>query len=373
MATPDHLLADAGPRRVLIIRVGAMGDVLHAMPAVAALREAHPEWTISWVVEPRWLPLLDAGGDDNGRGTAMPLVDKTYLAATRNWKKNPLSSETLGDIASLRRDLQKERFDLCIDMQGSIRSAVIGWMAGAKTFVGPNDPRETPARWFYGRRVNTVATHVVEQGCELLGAAVDEVLQPAKVELPVSAPAEEICTAQLAKLPKAAGEFVLLAPGAGWGAKQWPAERYGAVAAALDEAGYQVLVNAPSMDDALANAVVRASGGRAVVFPCDMAQLIALTRRAALVIAGDTGPLHLAAALERPVVALFGPTDPARNGPYGDGSYVSRARVLRHGGQRRDHKRRDDPEAGLLEISVHEVVEAALDLLQDGGAPVQVR
>jgi heptosyltransferase-1 len=145
------------------------------------------------------------------------------------------------------------------------------------------------------------------------------------------------------------------------------------VAAALDEAGYQVLVNAHSMDDALANAVARASGGHAVVFPCDMAQLIALTRRAALVIAGDTGPLHLAAALKRPLVALFGPTDPARNGPYGSGALSKRSRVLRHGGERRDHKRRDDPEAGLLEISVHEVAEAALDLLRDGRAPVQVR
>jgi heptosyltransferase-1 len=184
-------------------------------------------------------------------------------------------------------------------------------------------------------------------------------LRPAKVALPVDAFAEETCLARLAVVPDAAAGFVLLAPGAGWGAKQWPAERYGAVAAALDRAGYCVLVNAYSMEDALANEVVKASGDRAVVFPCDMAQLIALTRRAALVIAGDTGPLHLAAALERPVVALFGPTDPARNGPYG-----TLARVLRHGDERRDHKRRADPEAGLLAISVDEVVEAALGLLQ---------
>jgi heptosyltransferase-1 len=339
-----------------------MGDVLHAMPAVAALREAHPEWSISWVVEPRWLPLLDAGSGHTGRGPAMPLVDKTYLAATRDWKRSPLSLKTLGDIALLRRNLQQERFDLCVDMQGSIRSAVIGWMAGGKAFVGPNNPRETPAGWFYGHRVSTAATHVVEQGCELLGAAVGEVLRPAKVELPINALAEEVCAAQLAQLTKTSAEIVLLAPGAGWGAKQWPAERYGAVAAALDQAGYQVLVNAYSMDDALANAVVRASGGHAAVFPCDMAQLIALTRRAALVIAGDTGPLHLAAALERPVVGLFGPTDPARNGPYGAG--VDRSRVLRHGGERRDHKRRADPEAGLLAISVDEVLEAALNLLE---------
>jgi len=354
---------------VLIVRVGAMGDVLHAMPAVAALREAHPEWSIGWVVEPRWLPLLQADSGHAGRGPKMPLVDRTYLATTRDWKKSPLSSKTLGDITSLRRELRRERFDLCVDMQGSIRSAVIGKMAGANTFVGLNDPRETPARWFYRQRVKTTAAHVVEQGCELLGEAVGEVLRPARVELPVDEFAEETCLAQLARVPDAAAGFVLLAPGAGWGAKQWPAERYGEVAAALDRAGYRVLVNAYSIDDPLAKAVVSASGGRAAVFPCDMAQLIALTRRAALVIAGDTGPLHLAAALERPVVALFGPTDPARNGPYGP----ERSRVLRHGGARRDHRRRAEPEAGLLAISVDEVVAAALDLLQDGRAQVQVR
>jgi len=99
------------------------------------------------------------------------------------------------------------------------------------------------------------------------------------------------------------------------------------------------------------------------VFPSDLSKLIALLRRASLVIAGDTGPLHLAAALERPVVALFGPTDPARNGPYAAGPYENRARVLRHGPERRDHRRLAEPEAGLLEITVDEVVRAAVELL----------
>ncbi|MBS1821703.1 MAG: glycosyl transferase [Acidobacteria bacterium] len=335
-----------------------MGDVLHAMPAVAALRAAHPEWFIGWVVEPRWLPLLQAESSQGGRGAAMPLVDRVYLAATREWKKRPFSRATLGDIASLRRELRSECFDLCVDMQGSIRSAVIGRMAGAKRLVGLDDPREAQAGWLYGTKVKTHAAHVVEQGCELLGAAVGEALHPARVELPVDEICEERCAARLAAMGDSAG-LVLIAPGAGWGAKQWPAERYGAVAAALTGAGYRVLVNAYSAEDRLANEVVRASGGRATVFPCDMGELVALTRRVNLVIAGDTGPLHLAAALERPVVALFGPTDPARNGPYGTVS-----RVLRHGGERRDHRRLAEPEAGLLAITVDEVAGAALELLK---------
>ncbi|MBS1801438.1 MAG: glycosyl transferase [Acidobacteria bacterium] len=344
-----------------------MGDVLHAMPAVAALRAAHPEWFIGWVIEPRWLPLLQAAGTPAGRGTARPLVDETYLAATREWKKRPLAAKTLGDIAGLRRRLRSERFDLCIDMQGSIRSAVIGHMANAGMFTGPEHPREGPARWLYRQRVQTHAAHVVEQGCEIVGAAVGELVRPAKIELPVDSLAEESCRTRLHGMQGARG-LVLIAPGAGWGAKQWPAERYGAVAAILAEAGYRALVNAYSAEDALANEVVRASGGHATVLPCGMAELIALTRRVDLVIAGDTGPLHLAAALERPVVALFGPTDPARNGPYG-----TESRVLRHGGERRDHRRLAEPEVGLLAITVDEVVAAALDLLKGTSGADRVR
>jgi heptosyltransferase-1 len=289
----------------------------------------------------------------------MPLVDRIYFASTREWKKRPFSGGTIGDIASLRKELRKERFDLCVDMQGSLRSAVIGRMAGALRYIGPSDPREAPARWFYGEQVAAAAAHVVEQGCELLGGAVGEVLRPAAVELPIDEPAEEACQSMLDRLGLVDEEFVLLAPTAGWGAKQWPSERYGAVAAELARRGFRVAVNAASEDDATAQAVVRASTGTAVVVPSDLPELIALTRRAKLVIAGDTGPLHLAAALERPVVALFGPTDPARNGPYG-----TRVRVLRHGAERRDHRRLSEPEAGLLEITVDEVVEAAVELLE---------
>jgi heptosyltransferase-1 len=350
----------------LIVRVGAMGDVLHAMPAVAALRRAHPDWFIGWVIEPRWAPLLRAFGDGIypvEQRAAMPLVDRVYLAATREWKERPFSRSTIGDIALLRRELRDGQFDVCVDMQGSVRSAVIGRMAKALRLVGPAEPREAPAGWLYQEQVATGGTHVVEQGCELLGGGVGETLRPARVELPVDQIGEETCAELLGRTLGAEEKFVLIAPGAGWGAKQWPAKRYGAVAAALGRRGYRVLVSASVAEDATAEAVRSSSEGFAAVFPCDLRQLIALTRRATLVIAGDTGPLHLAAALERPVVALFGPTDPARNGPYG-----TRSRVLRHGPERRDHRRLQEPEAGLLEITVDEVTNAATDLLADEGS-----
>lgn len=362
MATEIYLSPDdSRPRRVLIVRVGAMGDVLHALPAVAALRERHPDWYIGWAIEPRWLPLLKADSgvsEPLARGAAMPVVDKTYFAATRAWKQRPLSGMTIRGIASLRRELRAERFDLCVDMQGSIRSAVIGRMAGAKRLLGPAEPREGPARWLYGERIRETATHIVEQGCELLGGAVGEVLQPAKVLLPVDAVAEEFCDELLARTAPE-GDFVVIAPTAGWGAKEWPAERYGQVAAELSRAGYRVLVNVAAANDPSGEAVVRASGGSAVAAPTSLAELIALVRRAKLVIAGDTGPLHLAAALEIPVVGLFGPTDPARNGPYG-----TRSRVLRHATSQRDHSRHRETEQGLMQITADEVIGAALELLR---------
>jgi heptosyltransferase I len=350
-------MLNSGKRRVLIVRIGAMGDVLHAMPAAAALRQAHPEWEIGWVVEPRWLPLLRAG-DSSERGPQMPLVDRVYLAATRKWKREPFSGKTLEAIRSLRDGLRQERFDVCVDMQGAIRSAVIGKFAAAGNFVGPAEPRERQAAWLYGERVRTVTRHVVEQGCELLGAAVGQRLAPGDVTLPVDVAAENHCEALLSRLAHQ-GRFALIAASAGWGAKQWPADRYGAVAKELSDAGYGVLVNAASNDDVLAQRVVETSGARAVTVHASLAQLIALTRRASVVIAGDTGPLHLAAALGRPVVGIYGPTDPARNGPYG-----APARVLRHVSSRTDHGRYADPEQGLLEITVEEVLTAATELLR---------
>lgn len=359
------------PLRVLIVRIGAMGDVLHAMPAVAALRELHPDWRIGWAIEPVWSELLQAESEVHdvawrfsGRDARRPMVDLCHRVPTREWKRRPFSLSTLSDISGLRRELRGDHYDVCVDMQGAIRSAMVGRMAETRLFAGAAEPREGPAAWFYKQRVRLRATHMVEQGCELLGAAVGETLRPAKVKLPVDSAAERWCDALL---PGVGERFALIAPTAGWGAKQWPAERYGAVAAALGREGFRTLVNAASSEDSVGRRVVESSDGAAMLVPCSVGQMIALTRRAAVVIAGDTGPLHLAAALERPVVGLFGPTDPARNGPYG-----TNARVLRHGSSQVDHSRYPETEKGLMEITTSEVVESALKLLGAGQDKVKV-
>src|SRR5260370_9832528 len=154
-------------------------------------------------------------------------------------------------------------------------------------------------------------------------------------------------------------DFVMLSPGAGWGAKRWPAERYGQVARQLAEEGLCSLVNYGPGEEELAVAVEAASEGTARQISCSVSELIALTRRARLLIGGDTGPMHLAAALKVPVVAIFGPTNPARNGPVGTQSIV-----LRSASSVTDHTRHSKPEQGLLAITVGEVLAATRELLQ---------
>jgi heptosyltransferase-1 len=260
----------------------------------------------------------------------------------------------------LRHALRAERYDLCIDLQGAVRSALAGRLAGAPRMIGEDQPREWAARWLFGERVATQGVHVIEQAVEVCAAAAGEPLSPILPPLPCNRAAEEWADEVLRG---ANGPVVLLSPGAGWGAKRWPAERYGAVAAALHAQGCTVLVNAGPQEQGIAAEVVRASGGvaRAPEFTTSdstLERLIALTRRVCLVIAGDTGPLHLACALGKPVVGIYGPTDPRRNGPFG-----VPFRVLRHPESKRDHSRHADPEAGLLTITPRQVVDAANDLL----------
>ena len=341
--------------RLLVVRLGAMGDILHALPAVTALRLAHPGWAIDWVVEPRWQALLTAE-DSLGRVISQPLVDRIHFAPTKEWRRAPLSEKTLREIKLLRRTLQEGDYDAVLDLQGAIRSAVVGRMAKCRRLIGEAEPRERAARWFYSERVQTQGKHVIEQDVDLAAAVAGDELTPATPLLPVDPVAEAWADEILATSQTS----ILINPGAGWGAKRWPVERYGIVAKQLNEKGFRVVVNAGPEEMELAEAISRVSGGAATVTTCSLVQLISLTRRMRLVIAGDTGPLHLACALGRPVVGIYGPTDPSRNGPFG-----TRFKVLRSPESRRDHTRHEAPEAGLLTISPEDVLEAAYELLAE--------
>lgn len=338
--------------RLLIVRLGAMGDILHSLPAVTALRQAHPEWFIGWAVEPQWRGLFCAQ-EPQPRTPSMPLVDRLHIVPAKRWAKSPLSASTWQDMRRVRRELRAERYDLVLDLQGAVRSAMVARWASTGRVIGEAQPREPIAKWLFHQRVPTTGVHVIEQSLEVASAILGAPL-PLTLPLLPTDPAAEAAASRLAE------PFVLLSPGAGWGAKRWPAERYGIVARNLAAAGYRIIVNCGPAEEELARAITSAAGGAATALTLDMPGLIAVTRRAALLIAGDTGPLHLASALDKPVVAIFGPTDPARNGPF-----HCRNRVLRHPESVRDHSRRSQPEAGLLTITPQAVTEAALSLLQE--------
>lgn len=344
--------------RVLIVRLGAMGDILHALPAVTALRSAHPEWFIGWAVEPRWRALLALESSESRTpGTdGMPLVDRLHFVNAKQWARSPLTPETLRDIRRVRRELRAARYDVFVDLQGAVRSAVIGRWARPVRVIGEDQPREWGARWLFGERVKTKGRHVIEQAVEVANAIAGENLPTIPAVLPRDEAAEAWCDRVLNN--HGGNQTVIINPGAGWGAKRWPAERYGEVAKSLANMGCRVIVNAGPEEAELARELALASGNTVMPLNPTLDQLIALTRRASLMIAGDTGPLHLACALGVPVVGIFGPTDPARNGPFG-----CEFRVLRHPESKRDHTRRAEPEAGLLTIPPQAVLEAAADLL----------
>lgn len=334
--------------KLLIVRVGALGDVLHALPAATALRKARSDWTIDWVVDPRWSPLL-VNGEGHG-----DIVNRVHLADTKMWSAAPFSWKTLRSVAALRKDLRNERYDLVVDMQGTMRSAIIGRFARAREFTGYEDPREAAAAHLYRTTRRRIGKHVVEQGAALLGAACSIALEPAAITLPH----EEWADNWAAELV-AGRKVCVLAASAGWGAKQWPAERYGLLARELRSMGFVPLVNAPKKDDPAAAAVVAASDGAAEIAVCNVTGLIALMRRTSLLVGGDSGPTHLAAALSVPLVALYGPTDPARNGPWGSGPI----RVIRGAGSVTSHKRIAEIDAGLARITADEILREVKALL----------
>lgn len=351
-------LVGSNIERLLIVRLGAMGDVIHGLPAVTALRAAFPDTMLGWLIEERWAELLCTLPTPRSGPLSpqRPLVDRVHTVNTRQWRTAPLSVATWERVAASLSDLRAAEYEVALDLQGAVRSSLLARWSGAPIIYGAAQPRENLASMFYTRQVIPSGEHVVEQNLSVAEAVAQQALTVPGIDLPHDDAADQECDRRL----KAQGmpDFVLLNPGAGWGAKQWPSERYGEVANRLAENGLRSLINFGPGEEDLAHAVESASGGTAETFTGSLTQLIALTRRARLFIGGDTGPMHLAAAVGVPVVGIFGPTDPARNGPFGTKSIV-----LRRSTSYTSYSHVARPDDGLLEISAGEVVAAARQLL----------
>jgi len=332
-----------GDARFLVVRLTALGDILHTVPAVAALRHAHPNARIDWVVERKWAPVLEGS----------PALDEVI----------PFDRRSVWGAMECVQRLRENRYTCAIDFQGLYKSSVLAGLSGAPRRIGfeRSWAREGGAAMFYTERVVPVGRHVAELNYSLAehaGAA-----RPTAPEYPLRVPAGGAASVR-SRLQDLGitGEYMVVGPGGSWRAKCWPTERYGELCREVEQhtSLRVVVIHGPGEKSDAAEVLRAAAPARPVIVPTTIEELMGLLSHARCLIAADSGPLHLAAALGTPVVGLFGPTDPARNGPF-----ASRAIVVHKARPEEiSYKRRSEYSPSMLRITVQDVLAATEPLLK---------
>jgi heptosyltransferase-1 len=327
--------------RVLIVRLGALGDVVHAIPVAAALSRAFPSARIDWLVSARHREILDL----------VPVIDRRLVVDDRSFT-----------LLRAMQELRRSRYDATLDLQGLLKSAVLARGSGARRVIGFSSRylRERLARLFYtevhdpgggGMYHPSETRHVVEINLGLLEPLGVAVAAP---EFPIEATGSDVARQVRDRI---GGRYAVLNPGAAWPNKRWPPSRFADVALALREKhGLPSAVIWGPGEQPLAEEVVAAARGAAIATPhTTIADLVALVRDAALMVSGDTGPTHIGSAMGTPIVGLYGPTRPQRNGPWLPGDItLSRDQVCRC-----HHLRQCRAETMcLLDITTDEVIRA---------------
>lgn len=293
------------PKKILIIKPSAWGDIVHSLPFLSTIKKRYPEAEIHWLV---------ARGLD-GFLAEHPLIHKLWIMDKDEWKKKNRIRTTLTEIKTFAKDLRNERFDISIDLSGLLRSGLITWAAGATYRVGFSDSDEG-SPFFYthkipgGNQIHAVDRYLLLAG--YIGCDISEISFP-------FSPLPNL-SQLLVRLPK---QFCIIAPSAGKKANRWPAERFGQLAARLP---IPSIIIASQADNKIALETAAASQGKAINLAgkTGLQEIVSLTAKAEFFICNDTGPMHIAAALDIPVFALFGPANPVRTGPYGRNSIIIR-------------------------------------------------
>jgi heptosyltransferase I len=290
--------------RFLLVKLGSLGDIIHAVPAAAAVRRAFPQASIDWLVDTRHRDLLDM----------VPVIDRRIGVDTNR----------AGALFSVVRELRRARYDAALDLQGLMKSAVLARLSGAPRVIGfpAGLLRERAASFFYTETAGEPTPHVIDKNLSMLKAI--GVRMP-EVEFPLENRGAGFVREARTHLGLAAGDrFALINPGAAWPNKRWPPVYFAEVARELAKRhNLRSLVLWGPGEEAIANAVASASDNTAVMSPpTRIADLIALMKAAALMVSGDTGPMHVAGACGTPLVGIFGPTDPQRNGPWAEEDLV---------------------------------------------------
>src|SRR2546429_1233374 len=338
--------------RILIVRLGSIGDIVHTLPSLAAIRRAHPEAEISWVVERRASEILR----DN------PLLDRLIVIDTKALRRGLMSGETLRAPRQQLRLLRASgAFDLALDFQGLIKSAMIARLSGARRVYGfAREALREPASRIPLHETVAIPpeTHVIRKNLTLVNGALGIPVpdDPAEFDFPITIDSDHEAEADEAS-KATAGRYAILNPGGGWPTKLWSAEKFGALADELwNHFGLYSLVTHGPGEDALAERVLSASrSGKSRAVSLSLKGFYALTKQAVVYVGGDTGPTHLAIAAHTPVIGLFGPTEWWRNGsPFGDDVCVERNDI----GCRVDCHRRSCSQWICMDIDVERVLHA---------------
>jgi heptosyltransferase-1 len=318
--------------KILIVRLSALGDIVHALPVLAAIKNAQPGAQVDWLVEENYASILSI---------VSGLHRRVIVRAKRSFESaDAVSFGGLRGYHAAAKYLWNQDYDAALDLQGLIKSAMWARISFADRVIGFDPPnlREPQAAFLYSETVTPqsrptgeqangpTGDHVIQKNLSILSALG---IQPGAIEMPMQPHASPDTAAAIDTAGGSLG-YIVINPGAAWPNKRWPPERFGALAAALqDRTGLRTLVTWGPSERELADAVVTASDGAASLAPAtSVSDLAALMRQAALVVSGDTGPLHIAAAMGTPLVGLYGPTWPERNGPWDPKDVViSRAHV----------------------------------------------
>jgi heptosyltransferase I len=331
-------------QRFLLVRLGSLGDVIHALPAASALRDAFPEARIDWLIEPKWRRLLEGN------------PDLTEII--------PLEKKTAAGLFSTIRKLRAAHYTCAIDFQGLYKSALPAFASGAPRRIGfPSTyAREGFASLFYSDKINPRGAHKVDHNLTLAESAGAHPSLP-RFPLTLRPEDEKQVTQELARYNLT--DFFVLNPGGGWRSKCWLPERYGELHHHLAaQHGWRGIISFGPGEEGLAQELISAAGNPPpIAFPLGLGPLMSLLRRAKFVISADTGPLHLASALGTPIVGLYGPTDPARNGPYGGEGHAKSVVIRNPGKSETTYRRGASYSSPMLSITVDQVADAVARLL----------
>jgi len=324
--------------KMLIIKPSSLGDIIHTLPFLKAVKDSFPDAGIDWVISSNLKGLIENN----------PLINEVIVFDKDAWKKIKNLPGTINEISLLKKILKSKKYDIAVDLQGLLRSGIITYYTPAGTKIGFAGAREG-SRFFYNRKISAEgSSHAVDKNLEIaraIGA------KKGKVDFPLTI--DEVSKERVEKLINDVKEYVVVAPSARWVTKIWPAERFASLIRKINlpcvitggkgdrEIAQHImeLSNDKQMDNSPGSSL-KLRGERGVTEPethifnlagkTDLKELVALIAGARAVVSNDSGPMHVAAAFDKPLVALFGPTDPAKTGPYGwqkNGNF----RVIRSG------------------------------------------